>query len=143
MPGVAQNALHFSYAKHEKRYRLGENRPVTIAEYIQAAPREGHPHLRRLYAILKSVAPEAEETIKWGTPFFVNPRFVFAFSAHKAHCNFAPTSAALKAFRKELKNHKTTKNYLQIPYDTPMPEDLVRRIAEYRVRHMGEGDTFW
>jgi len=118
-------------------------RPTTIAEYIQAAPREGHSHLRRLHAILKSVAPEAEETIKWGTPFFVNPRFVFAFSACKAHCNFAPTPAALKAFRKELKNHKTTKNYLQIPYARPMPEDLVRRIAEYRVRNMGEGDAFW
>jgi hypothetical protein len=24
--------------------------------------------LRRLYAILKSVAPETEEAIKWGTP---------------------------------------------------------------------------
>ncbi len=66
-------------------------------------------------AILKSVAPEAEEAIKWGTPFFVEPRFLFAFSAHKAHCNFAPTPAALEAFRKELEKHKTTKNYLQIP----------------------------
>jgi uncharacterized protein YdhG (YjbR/CyaY superfamily) len=99
--------------------------------------------LRRLHAILKRVAPDAEETIKWGTPFFVNPRFVFAFSAHKAHCNFAPTSAALKAFSKELKHYKTTKNYLQIPYDSPLPEDLIRKIAEYRLQNMGDGDTFW
>ena len=99
--------------------------------------------MRRLHAILKSVAPDAEEAIKWGMPFFVDPRFVFAFSAHKAHCNFAPTPAALKAFRKELEEHKTTKNFLQIPYDEPVPEDLVRKIAEYRLRHMGERDTFW
>lgn len=118
-------------------------RPTTIAGYIEAAPREAQPHLRRLYAILKSVAPEAEEAIKWGTPFFVEPRFLFAFSAHKAHCNFAPTAAALEAFRKELKGHKTTQNYLQIPYSEPVPEDLVRRIAEYRFRNMGEGDSFW
>lgn len=65
-------------------------RPATIADYIAAAPRQAQPHLRRLYALLKSVAPEAEEVIKWGTPFFVEPRFVFAFSAHKAHLNFAP-----------------------------------------------------
>ena len=99
--------------------------------------------MRRLYAILKSVAPEAQEGIKWGTPFFVEPRFLFAFSAHKAHCNFAPTAAALEAFRKELGKHKTTTNFLQIPYNEPVPEDLVRRIAEYRVRHIGEGDGFW
>ena len=122
---------------------MASKRATTIAKYIRAAPREGQPHLRRLYAILKSVAPEAEEAIKWGTPFFVEPRFLFAFSAHKAHCNFAPTTAALDAFRKELEKHKTTKNYLQIPYSKPVPEDLVRRIAEYRLRNMGEGDSFW
>lgn len=120
-------------------------RPTTIAEYIQTAPREGQPHLRRLYAILRSVAPEAEETIKWGNPFFVEPRFLFAFSAHKAHLSFAPTAAALQEFRKELTQHKTTKNFLQIPYDQPLPEDLIRKIAEYRLRVVSEreDDAFW
>ena len=99
--------------------------------------------MRRLHAILKSVAPEAKETIKWGAPFFVNPRFVFAFSAFKAHCVFAPTEAVLEKFRKELKNHKTTKNYLQLPYDEPLPENLIRKIAEYRLRNMGDSDAFW
>ena len=124
---------------------MASKRPTTIAAYIRAAPREGQPHLRRLYAILKSVAPEAEEAIKWGAPFFVEPRFLFAFSACKAHCNFAPTAAALKAFRKELEKHKTTKNYLQIPYDEAVPENLVRKIAEYCVRSVREreDDAFW
>ena len=118
-------------------------RPRTIAEYIRAAPHAGQPHLQRLYEILKSVAPDADETIKWGTPFFVEPRFLFAFSAHKAHCNFAPTEAALEPFRRELEKHKTTKRFLQIPYDEPLPEALIRRIAEYRLKNMGEGDGFW
>lgn len=118
-------------------------RPTTIAGYIRAAPREGRPHLRRLYAILKKAAPDAKEVIKWGTPFFVEPRFVFAFSAHKAHCSFAPSQAAMKAFRKELAKHETTTNFLKIPYDQPLPEALIRKIARYRLRNMGEGDSFW
>ena len=124
---------------------MASKRPTTIAEYIRAAPREGQPHLRRLYAILKSVAPEAEEAIKWGTPFFVEPRFLFAFSAHKAHCNFAPTAAALKAFRKQLQEHKTTKNSLQIFYNEPLPEDLIRKIAACSLREVRgrEDDAFW
>jgi len=122
---------------------MPKDRPTTIAAYIRAAPREGQPHLRRLHAILKSVAPKAEEVIKWGTPFFVEPRFLFAFSAHKAHLNFAPTAEALEHFRKQLEKHKTTRNYLQIPYDAPLPEALIRRIARYRLRHMGEGESFW
>lgn len=124
---------------------MARKRPTTIAEYIQAAPLEGQPHLRQLYAILKSVAPEAEEAIKWGTPFFVEPRFLFAFSAHKAHINFAPSATALEPFRKELEQHQTTKNYLQIPYTKSLPEDLIRKIAEYRLRVVREreDDAFW
>jgi uncharacterized protein YdhG (YjbR/CyaY superfamily) len=124
---------------------MADKRPATIAEYIRAAPREGQPHLRRLYAILKSVAPEAEETIKWGTPFFIEPRFLFAFAGYKAHLAFVPSEATLKAFRTELQQHKTTKNYLQVPYNQPLPEDLIRGMAEYRVRAVRdrEDDGFW
>ena len=124
---------------------MASKRPTTIAGYIRAAPREGQPHLRRLYAILRSVAPEAKEAIKWGTPFFVEPRFLFAFSAHKAHLNFAPTAATLKAFRKELQKHKTTKGTVQIPYDEPLPEDLVRKMADHCRRDVRDrvDDAFW
>ncbi len=120
-------------------------RPATIAEYIRAAPREGQPHLRRLYAILKSVAPKAEEAMKWGTPFFVEPRFLFAFSAHKAHLNFTPLAAGLKPFRKELAKHRTTSGMLQVPYTEPLPEALIRKIAKHRVKAVRErkDDSFW
>lgn len=101
--------------------------------------------MRRLHAILKSVAPQAGEAIKWGTPFFVEPRFLFSFSAFKAHLNFAPTAAAMKAFRKELKAHCTTEHMLQVSYDEPLPEDLIRRMAGYCVRELRKrkSDTFW
>ena len=125
---------------------MARKRPTTIAEYISAAPREGQPHLRKLYALLKSVAPKAEETIKWGTPFFVEPRFVFAFSAHKAHLNFSATLAGLKPFQKDLEEYTTTRaGLLQIPYNEPLPEDLIRKIAKRRVRDVRErqDDSFW
>jgi uncharacterized protein YdhG (YjbR/CyaY superfamily) len=124
---------------------MAGKRPTTIAEYIQAAPRVGQPHLRKVYAILKKVAPKAEEKIKWGTPFFIEPRFLFAFSAHKAHLSFAPMAAAMQAFRKELEKHETTKNFLKIPYDEPVPEALVRKMARYCLKKVRErkDDSFW
>ena len=124
---------------------MAAKRPTTIAQYIAGAPRVAQPHLRELYSILEGVAPEAEQVIKWGTPFFVEPRFLFAFSAHKAHLNLAPSPETLKAFQDELKGYKTTPNFLQLPYDEPLPEKLIRRIAEYRlddVRKRGD-DSFW
>ncbi|MCA9270924.1 MAG: DUF1801 domain-containing protein [Planctomycetales bacterium] len=120
-------------------------RPTTIAEYIRAAPPQSQAHLQRLYEILKSVAPKAQEAIKWGNPFFIEPRFLFAFSAHKAHLNFAPSPASLEAFRKQLQACKTTKNFLQLPYDEPLPEKLIRQIARHRLKAVRERDDdgFW
>lgn len=124
---------------------MSGKRPTTIAEYIAAAPKEGQPHLRKLHAILKKAAPKATEAIKWGMPFFVEPRFVYSFSGHKAHCNFAPSEATLDHFRKALEGQQTTKHFLQIPYAKPMPEDLIRKIAEYQVKQVGKrkDDSFW
>lgn len=120
-------------------------RPTTVDAYIRAAPSAGQPHLRALRTILKRAAPQAEETIKWGNPFFVEPRFVYAFSAHKAHLSFAPPAAALQHFRKELEAHDTTKHMLRVRYDQPLPEELIRRMAEYSVKLVSEreGEGFW
>ena len=124
---------------------MARKRPSTIADYIQGAPSAGQPHLRTLYAILKSVAPKAEEAIKWGNPFFIEPRFLFAFSAHKAHLSFTPTPAGLEPFRKELEKYKSTKGFLLAPYDKPLPEALIRRIAKRRLRDVRQrkDDAFW
>ena len=124
---------------------MPNKRPRTIAAYIRTAPPAARPHLRRLHAILKRAAPHAEEKIKWGTPFFVEPRFLFAFSAHKAHVSLAPSRAALDAFRKELRKHDTTRYLLRIPYTDPVPDALVRKIARHRVRELRirKDTAFW
>lgn len=134
--------MTFSQAKAGQ---IKSKRPTTIAEYIRGAPKEGQPHLHELYALLKVVAPNAREAIKWGNPFFVEPRFLFAFSAHKGHVSFAPGLVTLEEFRDELAQHKTTKNFLQIPYSGPLPVDLIRKMARYRLTAVSEqkGDSFW
>ncbi len=124
---------------------MTKKRPTTIEEYIAASPAGGQELLRQLYAILKSEAPEAQEVIKWGNPFFVEPRFLFAFSAHKAHLNFTPSAGVLKAFDKELEHHQTTENFLQIPYGQPLPEKLIRKMVRLQLKRVNNrtDDNFW
>jgi len=119
--------------------------PTTIAEYIAAAPAAGRPHLSRLYSILKKAAPDAEETFKWSQPFFVEPRFLFAFSAHKTHLSFVPMAATLAVFRDELAKHEVTQLLIKFPYSKPLPEALIRKIAKYRVKAVAarKDDSFW
>jgi uncharacterized protein YdhG (YjbR/CyaY superfamily) len=125
---------------------MARKRPTTIAAYILAAPVDGQPHLRKMHTILRSVAPKAEEAMKWNTPFFVEPRFLFAFSGHKTHLGFMATPSALEPFRKQLTRYETTRmGILKIPYKMPLPEGLIRKIARYRVQELREreDDSFW
>ena len=125
---------------------MARKRPTTIAEYIESAPAHSKAHLSQLYAILKDVAPKAKETIKWGTPFFVEPRFLFAFSAHKAHIGFTSSNDALDPFRDSLKEFEITRmGILKIPYDKPIPKTQIRKIARARVKLVREreDDNFW
>jgi uncharacterized protein YdhG (YjbR/CyaY superfamily) len=120
---------------------MTKKRSATIKEYIEAAPPEARSHLRQLYRILKSVAPDGTEAIKWGVPVFWERRILFGFAAYKAHISFGSGEAALKHFSKELGKYKTGKGTMQIPYDQPLPEDLVRKIAEYCISDVRENDA--
>jgi uncharacterized protein YdhG (YjbR/CyaY superfamily) len=91
------------------------------------------------------VAPEADEVIKWNAPFYVEPRFLFSFSAFKAHLAFAPSPEGLDPFRDALDPYAATKNYLKVRYDQALPEDLIREIAERRAEavRQRDDDGFW
>ena len=122
---------------------MPRTKPTTVTEYIAAAPREAQPKLREIRALLKNVAPNAAETLKWGVPAFVEERILFTFAAFKSHLNFMPTSPAMEPFKKELKKYVTGKDTIQLPYDKPLPKALIRRIATFRMRQVKEKDARW
>ena len=118
-------------------------KPATIDEYISAAPKEAQAKLKEIRSILRKVAPEATEAIKWQTPVFEEKRILFAFAAFKSHMNFMPTPSALIPFAEELKGFTTGKGSIQFPYDKPLPKALIKKIAEYRARDVRENDAKW
>lgn len=122
---------------------MSKLKPKSVDEYINAAPYEAQEKLRELRAILRETAPGAEEKIKWGAPVFEDGRILFAYKAFKSHLNFIPTGPSLEPFKEELKEFKTSKDSFQVPYNKPLPKDLIRRIAAYRVNDVRENDARW
>lgn len=118
-------------------------KPQIIAAYIDEAPEEARPLLNALYDLLKRVAPEASEAIKWGSPVLEEQRILFAFSAHRKHANFMPTAASLEPFKEELAEFVTGKGTIQLPYGKPLPKALLRKIARHRVKDVRENDARW
>ena len=118
-------------------------KPGTIEEYIQAAPDIAQKRLREMLACLRKTAPKAEESLKWGSPALSYKTILFIFAAHKNHISLYPTPAAVRAFANEIDVYKTSSSTIQFPLDTPLPRELIHRIAEYRVRAVLEEGVNW
>ena len=122
---------------------MSKAKPTTVDDYIESAPEEAQQKLIELRAILKEVAPKATEAIKWGSPVLEEKRILFAYTAHKSHLNFMPTHSAMAPFKKKLGAYKTGKDTIQFPYDQPLPQDLIRKIAQFRYNDVTENGALW
>lgn len=120
-------------------------RPTTIDEYLDALEEPARRRLRELRALVREELPEATEAIKWGSPAFVHPRgtILLMVSTHRKHANFAVTPSTKDAFAAELEGLETGKGSVKLPYDAPLPEDLLRRMARARLEEFEEHGVNW
>jgi len=118
-------------------------RPKSVAEYINAAPKEARKKLREMRACIRASAPGAEESLKWGMPAFSYRRILVMYAAFKNHIGFFPTPSAVKAFAKDLSRFHTGKGSIQFPLEKPLPLPLIRKITAFRVRESIEKDGKW
>jgi uncharacterized protein YdhG (YjbR/CyaY superfamily) len=122
---------------------MSKIRPTRVNEYIDAAPEYAREKLNEIRLILKEVAPNAKEEIKWGMPVLIEKRILFSYAAHKSHLTFMPTGPSMLPFKEELAFFKTGKDTIQFSYDKPLPKDLIVRIATYRRKDVLENDARW
>jgi uncharacterized protein YdhG (YjbR/CyaY superfamily) len=118
-------------------------RPKSITEYIHAAPKEAQKKLREVRACIRTSAPGARESLKWGMPAFSYRRILVTFAAFKHHIGFYPTPSAVKAFAKDLAKFATARGSIQFPLEKPLPLPLIRKITAFRVRESIEEDKKW
>ena len=108
--------------------------PKTIDEYIASFPPDIQEILEKIRAVIRSEAPEAQETINYQMPTFVLNGNLVHFAAFKNHIGFYPTPSGIEKFQKEVAKYKSAKGSVQFPLDQPMPYDLIRRIVKFRVK---------
>ncbi len=106
---------------------------ASIDAYIAAAPPDRRPLLEQLRAAIRAAAPEAEETISYGMPVFVQHGTLVYFAVLKNHIGFYPTASGIAAFQEEMAAYAGTKGAVRFPLDHPLPLDLIQRIVRFRV----------
>lgn len=110
-----------------------------IDEYIAGFPTDVRASLEKIRTTIRKAAPKAEEVISYQIPAFkfVGRPFIY-FAAYKKHISVYPAPRDVAEFKEELADYEGGKGTVQFPLDQPIPYDLIRRIAKYRVNQYQE-----
>lgn len=106
----------------------------SIDGYIAGFDPDMQQVLEEVRAVIRAAAPEATETIAYAMPTFdLDRKHLVHFAGFAHHLGFYPTPSGIEAFKDELAPYKSAKGSVQFPLDAPMPNDLIRRMVEFRV----------
>lgn len=112
----------------------GKKEYSSIDEYIGSFHPDLQKKLIQIREIIKTNAPDATERISYQMPtFYLNGNLVH-FAGYSTHIGFYPTPSGIEAFKGEFSGYRWSKGAVQFPFDEPLPEDLIRRIVQFRVK---------
>ena len=110
-----------------------------IDGYLAAVEEPKRSTLEALRRSVLAVVPHAEQCLSYGMPAFkVQGKTVAGFAAFRDHLSYLPHSGSvLGELDDEVAGYRTTKGSLHLAVDQPLPDDLVRRLVEARMRELG------
>jgi uncharacterized protein YdhG (YjbR/CyaY superfamily) len=107
--------------------------PKNVDEYIAGTPVETRPMLAELREAIRTAAPDADERITYGMPFYhLNGRLAY-FQKHAHHIGMYPFTLE-EAQSVGLEQYVAAKATLQFPLDQPLPLTAIRDLIEQRVK---------
>lgn len=111
--------------------------PQNIDSYLIHFPEETKIKLEQIRKLVKKLAPESEEAMKYGIPTFrLNNTNLVHFAGFAAHIGFYPSPSGIAAFKKELSAYKNAKGSVQFPLSEPLPLELISKIIEFRINEV-------
>lgn len=108
--------------------------PSNIDAYIAQFQPEIQLILNQMRNLILQAAPESKEVISYQMPAFQYKGILVYFAAYAKHIGFYPTPSAIEKFKSELSEYKTSKGAVQFPINQPLPEDIITRMVQFRVR---------
>ena len=119
-----------TFKKQGQNHYCGDA-PQTVEEYITSQPEEVRQFLTDIRAAIRAALPEAEERIAWSMPTFWKQYNIIHFAASKNHVGLYPGPEAVREFAERLEGYKTSKGTIQLPYNRPVPVELISDLARW------------
>lgn len=106
-----------------------------VPSYIAAAPKAVQPRLRQIRAAIRAVAPQAEEKLSYGMPYYgLNGRLAY-FAYAKNHIGLYIPPPIIHEHASLLMQYVTKKATVQFPHDKPLPVALIKRLVRARATY--------
>lgn len=106
----------------------------SVDDYINKFSGEVRNRLELIKKEVKTIAPDAEETLGYGIATFkLKEKNFVHFGGYEKHIGFYPTPAVLEHFQDKLKSYKGAKGSVQFPNDQDLPIGLIKEMTEYRL----------
>jgi uncharacterized protein YdhG (YjbR/CyaY superfamily) len=110
-----------------------------VDEYVASFPKDIQNTLEQLRLAIRKAAPEAEESISYGMPFYeyggsgFKGRLIY-FAVSKKHIAvYIPPTRAGESLNK-LKKYQATKSSFHFPLDKPFPFALIGKVVQEIVK---------
>lgn len=101
----------------------------SVDEYLAAAVPSARTVLKKIRAIVQTVAPKAQKTISYQLPAFRQGRVFIYFAAFRSHIGIYPPVKGSAALDQALQTYRNEKGNLRFPLDQPMPYALIKRVV--------------
>lgn len=110
-----------------------------VDEYVALAPKEEQARLSELRAIIRAAAPDAQERLSYGMPFYEYKGRLIYFQLWKKHIGlYALSTPVLEEHKSELNGRVTPKGTVQLPLNEELPRSLIESLVRAQVRRNDE-----
>ena len=110
----------------------------SVDEYLAGFDGEVRERLDRVRAAIRSVLPDAEESISYGMPAVtIRGRHHVYFAAWKKHIGFYPVYRSEDPIEAEIAPYRDAKDTLRFPYAQEQPDELIARVTAHLARRAG------
>ena len=110
-------------------------RAKTVDEYIASAPVDVQKKLREIRKIIRLIAPDAEEKMSYGMPYFGYKGRLAYFSFTKTHVGLYVMPPVVQDHRKELEGYSTSTATVRFPLDQDLPVKLIEKLVKAGVKN--------
>ena len=113
----------------------------TIDQYIVEQEDVAKPHLNEVRRILREALPDAQERISWSMPTLWKGKSLIHYAASKKHLGLYPGGEVTTVFADRLAGYDVSKGTIRLPYDRPLPTELIADIAKWCYAQYARGQV--